>query len=490
MNAYEREKCGRRLKSRVPLIGAFLRRRACEDLARDSSARAVPLLVEALNSTDEQVSIIADQALRRLREAAAIDKFCAIWADNRDGRLAQMLEGRGYVARDPVEVRVLSAMKVGRQDLIWGAEAVPILVQALDDRDPAIAAAAEEALRRLTDSAAIDALCRIAMKDPNGKAARISIETGKRPSDIEEACLFLVVTRQLDAYEKEDSEFQNLRPAYERAEPEVRAHVMEVYRTGDRRLDGFIGRAGKPISQCSEAEIRTAIESRLRHKDWPRLFEFFLQLPLKHGFPLLEHFRKSGWMPEDPEMQSLYRQVLADSEGGVIPEPPATSSVFERWLAKGKAEEYLRMGEDELLKRLASATPPDGVALVSALAAKSPRSEKAAQEVQRNEHWLIRLAGYATGLCAVEMDKDGPQDDNYWVRELNNAAGILDFWPGRATPADLERLNSAPAEAWVGRFGALRKVLRTLMAQRIQTGVFEEVVVEAAETAGVFEPVE
>ena len=154
-------------------------------------------------------------------------------------------------------------------------EVIPLLVEAHAGNDTEVASRARAALEGLPPGPARDALCDAVITDPAGPAARICAEKGMRPSDHERACLFLFVTRQLDAYFHEDFEFQNLRLEYERADAAVRAYVMDVVRSGDRRCAGFIG-TRKALAECSEVEIKLAIDSWLRHQDWPRLFRGFL----------------------------------------------------------------------------------------------------------------------------------------------------------------------------------------------------------------------
>ena len=402
-------KAKKRLRNRWPLVGAWVRRRTCQQLAAEASADTVPLLAEALSDPDVQVRATADRTLRRLPQ--------------RDAR---------------------------------------------------------------------DALCRLAAGEPDGAAARLCVEAGIRPSDPEEACLFLFVTRQLEAYFQEDFEFQNLRAAYDRAEGPVRAHVIEVVRSGDRRCLDFFGRR-KPLSECSPQEIELAIESGLKHRDWPRLFRAFQEMPLKYGFPLLEHFRKSAWAPEAGDLKILYSNALKESEGHRLPppEPPkATSSVFERWLAEGRSGELARLGEGELLGRLQKATPPEAVPIAAALATKAAPGRDAARAVQSSVHWPVRLAGYVTGLCQIDLGQDAVRDDNYWVTELVRNSTVLELWPVKATPADLDALAAAPREAFLGKLGAVRRVLRLLLAYRVTTPEMEEVVYEAGQFAGEFEAAE
>ncbi|MBP7053732.1 MAG: hypothetical protein KBE65_22200 [Phycisphaerae bacterium] len=369
-------------------------------------------------------------------------------------------------------------------------QAVGLLAGALDHQDHEVAALAAVALRDLGDhKTAIDALCEVALQNPGGKAARrLCLEKGYRPSDPERACLFLFVTNQLDAYFQEDYEFQNLRLQFEKADAGLKARVMEVVRSGDRRCLPFVVRPRKALHECTEAEIKLAIESCLRHQDWDRLFTACLELPLKYSFPALDPLRTSGWEPQSPELKSLYHQLLADSKGQVVSEPHssnATSTVFERWLARGREPQFTQASEADLVQRLGSVNPPEGVSIVAALAAKGKCSEATVHAVRGSDHWLIRLAGLATGLTR-DLLTEPAKDSNYWVNELAGAAGVLEFWPGKATPADLDRLKAAPPEAFVGKLGAARKVLRSIMGYRITTGVFEEMFVEAGATDAEF----
>jgi hypothetical protein len=482
MEQNELERQVRRLHSHAPLLGTRRRRKACARLAQAVDADAVPHLAEALGDPDPQVRETADRALRTLRDSAAVDALCAVWVENREESLSHIIEECRYVATQPVEVRALSALRADKGKSV--VENVPILevfVRATQDADGAIAQRADATLRSLGNPKARTGLCRLAMREPAGGAAKICVETGYRPPDPEECCLFLFVTRQFDAYFEEDYEFQNLRLAYDRANAAVQAHVMDVMRSGDRRCLGFFG-ARKPLSECSEQEIRLALDSGLRHKDWPRLFEAFLQLPLKYGFPLLEPFRASGWQPDREDLRSLYHQALKDSEGQPLPEvgkSDATSPLFDQCLARPAAGS---------VEQLRTATPMEGVSIVAGLARQGAADATVAEAVRTSPHWLVRLAGYATGICRIpDVTQESVSDANYWVEALAGFSPLLEFWPGRATPTDLDALQSAPREAFAGRFGAVRCVLQGIVAYRTTTGEFEEIEIEAGEFAGEFE---
>ncbi len=66
-------KWARQLCSAMPLVGSHTRRVACQKLASDKTAQAVPFLVSALAGSDEQVRRIAEDGLTSLSDPNAID---------------------------------------------------------------------------------------------------------------------------------------------------------------------------------------------------------------------------------------------------------------------------------------------------------------------------------------------------------------------------------------------------------------------------------
>jgi hypothetical protein len=490
ISANQLQKWQKGISTRFPIMARFRRQRAVAALeAHRNEPQVVPLLVEAFCSSDAKVGNRAAAALADLTAQEAIDVLGALWAKGRNRQLGEIIVRRGYIAKQPLQIMILTGLKCGKRVKLDRADIVPIVLGLLTDADETVRLAAMRSIEQVAVGVAQDALCNEAIKNPSGPAAQICIRTGKKPSDRERLCLFLFVTRQLDEYFKEDFEFQNLKLQYDRADPAVRGHVMEVVRSGDRRCAGFFGTRSKPVTECTEAEIELAMDSWLRHKEWARLFQACLELPLKWSFPALAPLRQSRWEPDAADLRSVFRQILADAGDQALPpakQPPASSSVFEQWLARGASGELAQLDEAALCERLKTATPPDGVAIVGAMAGKKSLSTATVKAVQENPHWLVRLAGHAAGIYAPDLAQDSIQDPNYWVTELASAKGILDFWPGKATPADLERLSAAPPEAWAGKLGSARKVLRTVMTHRITTGTFEPMVIEAGEFAGEF----
>jgi hypothetical protein len=484
---------------------------------RELQAEHVDFLLKALKHFDAGTRMISEETLLSLTDASAIQKlYDAAW-NNPEGLAATLYLkiGERLSAQDP-------------------AASIPMLLNVMKLYEQEISSRAVSIMSSIDNRAAIDILFKMAIEDPWGPAAKICLEptksfiesstpscfsgpttkilksrgspvmtsnasfinkpaakvclqTKKRPSSHELYCLFLFVTRQLDEYFKEDDDFQYLHDAYEHAADKVKEHVMDVVRSGDRRCLAFFGNRRKTLHECTDDEIQVAINSALEHKDWPRLFHAFLDLPLKHSFPILDHLRLSSWEPPEEEMKGLLRQALAESKEISLPKKRQdfSSSLFESWLS---TESRPSGTEPELVEKLKNCSPVDGVCLVGALSILPSLSPSTVKFISQHEHWLVRMAGFTTGITAITFNKaSNNADPNFWIREVTYDEGILEFWPDTATPDDLARLQAMPPEAWNGQLGTFRKLLQMLIAQRMNhPGEIVPVEFEAGEFAGEF----
>ncbi len=110
---------------------------------------------------DPVVVSSASAALTNLQRQESRDELYRLWAASRAEDLWQLTTNSGYMPQEPVEVRVLYLLKISASDELTHAssEMVPGLIQALDDRDPAIAVQARRCLPLLQKETAINAIC-------------------------------------------------------------------------------------------------------------------------------------------------------------------------------------------------------------------------------------------------------------------------------------------------------------------------------------------
>ena len=380
--------------------------------------------------------------------------------------------------------RILKILENYRED----PQVVLMLIDLLNSDSTYLKTRAEEILLSLNSTDAIDAICEYVILNPKSKAAEICLRKQYRPSDNERLILYFFVTRQLDEYFKEDHDFTMLRIIYEHSEQVIRERIMEVVREGDIRVQPFAIMPRKFLSQCTEEEIKLAFESCIRHKDWERLFLAALELPLKYSLNVFIMFRDMNWEPQQAEHKSLFERIKSHLIGFEFAEPLPkqwTSKLFDTWLSQGRRLEYQLLDEDVLFRRLDSAKPYESVSIVSALARKETRNERVIDKIRNHPHWLVRLAGLITGITKdIAIDKF--YETNWWIKELAGLPGVLEFLPQRATPSDLAKLNNAPPSAYTGELGVIRSVLREILAYRVTTGSFAEMVIEATPTSAEF----
>ena len=172
------QKIEERLYSELPIIGGGLRRQAAQALAQDGLPDAVRVLANAIaRSNDRQVLAIALDALRQIKKQQCIDEVCGVWAVTRHKDLADLFVKKGWIASAPVSIKVLSALKVGRLEVVTkgGAEIVEPLLKALNDADSEIASRASQCAISFTNPDAVDYLCQQWSKTRNTSLEQVII---------------------------------------------------------------------------------------------------------------------------------------------------------------------------------------------------------------------------------------------------------------------------------------------------------------------------
>jgi hypothetical protein len=419
------------------------------------------------------------------------------------------------------ELRLWDFFGTCREAPTW---AVAILVSLLDNPNRSIRAKATQVIQRSERGAMQDELCRLAMEDPSGPLAQIVVRAGMRPSDQQQACLFLFVTRQLDTYFTEDSDFRKLRAAYDKVSRQVRSRVMDVVRSGDRRCQGFFG-ARKPLSECTDEEIRIATDSWVRDKDWQRVCKACLELPLRFSLRLFEPLRSSGWTPDDSELRGFLSSILKKAKRV----SPANVAEYQRSLdehvfdlRETRKEPKRKAGE--LLEAIwhqlgVDAKDYPGVidSLIASVDSKNPihleisrlREElvqnglsdsplaTALNSRERTENRKIRklINAYNGLLSSWLYNRRFLRKDMAQTKEFISDTRILTFWPSKATVRELDeivRLQKVPSQVnpspYAATWKAVLDLLHTLMGYRLTTPTFEPVVVDVGEFAGEFLP--
>ncbi len=443
---------GRWLHWSFPLLAWPFRRRAIRQLAAHRDLpEAIPHLLSALDASDRKVAAQADAAIRSLSASAAVNEFCAAWAQGRDERLGEIVASRRYMAAKPVELRVLSGLKAGRGEELRaaGAETVAPLLAALRDKDAVIAKNAGAVLRSLTAPPAVDALIDHALTTADSAVAvEIVNACAYRHSEEGRWLLYLAAVGRFEDYHKEDFEFQQLRPEFRNAPAVLQARIRDaILKSGDIRMNAlFVAeKKEKVLAELGDHDADVLVRINARNKNWDGLFRYFWVLPARHIAQAVAAMREAGWTPPDADRAALLNKLAGLCAEGVSGVECRVSSllnpVFQQWMAAAKPGE-----SNERAKLKDDVAPPEQLAALGALHKAGKLSAEDLRNAGRSPHWPVRMAAAALG-APLQQPNDGAAE---WFKRLTLALDADAVWGLKPCQVSRDGL-----EALQERLGAL-----------------------------------
>lgn len=321
MTLYQIHRLGRRLDSRFPLIGVWLRRRAAKKLAREagSSVAARYLARAAASHGDRKVRAVALEAVCAASAPRCIDEIVRVWAETRDPELRRAVVDRGWMASSPPEARVLSALAADRlQTVTKGAPNVAApLVAALADAEADIAERARAALGKLRRQETIDAVCEELVRAGRPDGLQLALDAGYTPSDGPRRALFLFMTGRWQDYDDLDFDRRLLQAVYESADETLRRRI-----TGQMRAAGRVdllplvtgGDRLTRVSRMTPAEAEFLIDMTSRHELWDKLWRLVFELPVAESARALIRLAESGWLPQPADERRIFDELRRHAE--------------------------------------------------------------------------------------------------------------------------------------------------------------------------------
>lgn len=272
-------------------------------------------LLSACEDQDPDILARAQFCLLNLQSLTTVNVLCGLWAEQRSLRLSEAVKQAGYVASRPTRVRLLTALKAGRQEIAQkvSAEGVPILVGALKDQDPEVADRSLEALRRLLTPEARDRLCQIAIEQDHQQVRQICLESGYLPSLPEQRALFLFLTEQWTAYDTLDFDQRLLNLVYQSSEIDIRQRILRKVQQAGRTefLNILTG-----SDHRSRAAHITAIESELlvriltANQEWERLWKLAQELALPNCIEIIHILAENSWQPSPEAENGVFSKLV------------------------------------------------------------------------------------------------------------------------------------------------------------------------------------
>jgi WD40 repeat protein len=226
-----------------------------------------------------------------------------------------MLLERGWVASGPLNVRVLSALKTKRADLLIECEAdvVARLVEACRDEDAHIAAQAREVLQQLQSESAIEALCRLCIEvdDPITRQAVILAQYA--PRDTHQRAVFYFLTGQWDQYESLDFDHSLLRTVYEAGDESLRKRIAAQARQAGRVEWVAVaagGQRGLRLGEMKDEEWEAVMDVLGAKQRWAEMWRLAQIGPPRWCARLLRKLKEAGWSPDRVEDQSWSAELM------------------------------------------------------------------------------------------------------------------------------------------------------------------------------------
>jgi WD40 repeat protein len=241
------------------------------------SADLIPALIRAWGDRDPVIAERAKEALLNLHNQSSIDSLCSAWLDNRYPFLNEIVQKAGYVAQKPPAVRVLSALKTNRLEVLINgtSDIVAPLVTASQYTDPLIAERARYCLMRLQNQATVDEFCRMWSETRSPMLEEILLQAGyKARSPIHVRLLIALKTGHMITAEKVD--------------PRGLPYLFEAANDPDEIIRG---NASKALADLKDPETRESLCLLVIDKDDPRAREIAIA---------------NGYTPKTPELRALF----------------------------------------------------------------------------------------------------------------------------------------------------------------------------------------
>lgn len=252
--------------------------------------------------------VVSDRAFATVREVMAgltaqadIDVVCDWWSRSGHRDLEELIKECGWVATGPPRARALSALLVGRRDLL--ADASPEIADFLAYRASLPRQLAEEArlaLSGLNRQDARDSACRQALSTGSGPVLDLLSECGFLPSDPSPRAAMLFLSGRFERYDELDADGSLLRAEHEAGNGRFRALLAARARSSGRgdwvRIVAGCARADQELD---DGEWESAIDLLVKARHWDGLWSLALVAPPSWAAQMLRELDRQDWLPRD-----------------------------------------------------------------------------------------------------------------------------------------------------------------------------------------------
>ncbi|MBI4853694.1 MAG: hypothetical protein HY819_18020 [Acidobacteria bacterium] len=299
------------------------------EILSKGGAEIFEALLELTRDSDSEVVNQARENLAKLQNSDAIDALCIKWIKERDSYLGQIISQKNYVARQPVEAQILTALKCGKIDVVakGSPSVIDPLLKACSDSDEDVVKNAKAALRQLKNIETQEAICTLVLEKENKTAREAVIDAGYSPKDEEQKILFYFFSEQWEKYEALDSNQRVLRTINQKSDPILQDRIAIKAKQKGYSLEEPIKveRKRQRLADMTSKEWETLLEAVSASQQRADILRLAQEAPPRWSKQVLFKMKNSGWKPRADEKLS-YEELLSLAEKCDPVDPNSTSS--------------------------------------------------------------------------------------------------------------------------------------------------------------------
>lgn len=320
------------------------------EILMQASPEMVPAMVEACTDSDHEISSRANNTLLNLQKQSSVDAFCQLWSETRNPLLEQIMVKAGYKAHTPLKVQLLVALRTGQEKTAASTtpDGLPYLMDAINDPNPIIKAAARKALETLILEETQEALALKFIDSDDHLAREISVSRGYAPREAGLRALFFFLTEQWDRYDDLDYDQSLMRTVYEGAGYHLRQRitslVQKVGRTSYLTILAGLDFRSRAV-QVNPNESTLLIRVLAQNHEWNRLWALVTELALPFSIQIVQTLNKAGWHPENALDQKAYSELSEASNLSMVLSGTELTRVLPQALLRSQLKIHGRVND-------------------------------------------------------------------------------------------------------------------------------------------------
>ena len=285
-----------------------------QDVLRIGSKVLDPLL-KAINDKDPEIANIAKDLSTQFRDVELINTLCKNWTDSRSKELEKIILDGGYIANEPIEVKVLSALKFNQYDKIIndGSEILDPLIKAFGDKDLQIKSNAKICITQLQNKQTIDSLCKRWIESQNPVLKPIIQKSGYEPSNSSMKAVFFFLLGEWQKYEDLDFDQSLLSKAYHSGNEVVKRQIAsQAKRAGRIEWIKILTNEGSSfnVEEMTDKDWESFMNILVKKPDKKEIWKFLSNSPIVWSKKLLSRLSKLSYRwfkkSEEPIVRELF----------------------------------------------------------------------------------------------------------------------------------------------------------------------------------------